>query len=89
MAWHGCFSWGCERFGNGELIHGCVHATGHALLVLLFSLFMLINEKKFMKGGLGEIFTMCFQGRYMMFMMVSGSPHSHTACNASCGCHCQ
>lgn len=31
---------------------------------------MVLNEKKFMRGNLGEIFRMCFQGRYMMLMMV-------------------
>lgn len=59
-------------------------ASGHAALLLLFSLFMVINEKKFMRGNLGEIFRMCFQGRYMMLLMVSPAANVFLFCMVPC-----
>lgn len=37
--------------------------------MLAFSLFLLINEKKFLKQQLDEIFGMCFGGRYCILLM--------------------
>ena len=70
----------CRSFAS---CMACAHlsvAAGHASLLLLFSLFMVINEKKFLRGNLGEIFRMCFQGRYMMLLMVSSAANAlHSA----------
>jgi vacuolar-type H+-ATPase subunit I/STV1 len=37
--------------------------------MLAFALFLLINEKKFLKQQLDEIFGMCFGGRYCILLM--------------------
>lgn len=42
---------------------------GHGLLMLAFALFLLVNEKKFLKQQLDEIFGMCFGGRYCILLM--------------------
>ncbi|ORZ17949.1 V-type ATPase, V0 complex, 116kDa subunit family [Absidia repens] len=41
---------------------------GHGFLMLLFALYLVLNEKKLAKND-GEIFQMFFSGRYMMLMM--------------------
>jgi vacuolar-type H+-ATPase subunit I/STV1 len=40
--------------------------VGHGLLMLAFALFLVINEKKFLKQQLNEIFAMAFGGRWVL-----------------------
>lgn len=42
---------------------------GHGCLMLAFALYLLINERKFMKQQLDEIFGMAFGGRYCILLM--------------------
>ncbi|KAJ2958854.1 hypothetical protein NQZ79_g5578 [Umbelopsis isabellina] len=43
--------------------------TGHGILMLLVALYLVLNEKKFAKQDLGEIFSMFFYGRYIILLM--------------------
>ncbi|KAG2171280.1 hypothetical protein INT43_002902 [Umbelopsis isabellina] len=43
--------------------------TGHGVLMLLVALYLVLNEKKFAKQDLGEIFSMFFYGRYIILLM--------------------
>eukprot|EP00878_Enallax_costatus_P010440 GHUV01010898.1.p1 GENE.GHUV01010898.1~~GHUV01010898.1.p1 ORF type:complete len:788 (+),score=229.98 GHUV01010898.1:234-2597(+) len=42
---------------------------GHGLLMFMFALYLLANEKKFLKQQLDEIFGMAFGGRYCIVLM--------------------
>lgn len=42
---------------------------GHGFLMLLFALYMVLNEKQFQKSPGGEIFMMAFGGRYVILFM--------------------
>lgn len=43
--------------------------VGHAVLMLLVCLFLVINEKKMMKQDLGDMVDMIFGGRYVILLM--------------------
>ena len=43
--------------------------VGHGLILTAFAAYMLLKEADLAKSDLGEIFTMAFKGRYMLFMM--------------------
>jgi dolichyl-phosphate-mannose--protein O-mannosyl transferase len=47
--------------------------VGHGTLLTLFAIFMIVNEKKYLKqqedGTINEMFGMAFSGRYMMVLM--------------------
>eukprot|EP00879_Flechtneria_rotunda_P014171 GHRR01014808.1.p1 GENE.GHRR01014808.1~~GHRR01014808.1.p1 ORF type:complete len:648 (+),score=178.01 GHRR01014808.1:407-2350(+) len=42
---------------------------GHGLIMLMFASYLLMNEKKFLKQQLNEIFGMAFAGRYCIMLM--------------------
>lgn len=42
---------------------------GHGLCVLLFGLYLILTEKRLERGGLGEMATSIYGGRYMLTMM--------------------
>jgi len=43
--------------------------AGHALIMLLFALWMILKERDLSKKNLGEIFTTFFNGRYIILLM--------------------
>eukprot|EP00878_Enallax_costatus_P037657 GHUV01042557.1.p1 GENE.GHUV01042557.1~~GHUV01042557.1.p1 ORF type:complete len:106 (+),score=30.62 GHUV01042557.1:184-501(+) len=47
----------------------CAGDFGHGLLMFMFALYLLANEKKFLKQQLDEIFGMAFGGRYCIVLM--------------------
>lgn len=46
---------------------------GHGLLMMMFAMYLLINEKKLLKQKLDEIFDMLFSGRYCIVLMATFS----------------
>lgn len=46
---------------------------GHGLLMLAFAAYLLVNEQKFLRQQLDEIFGMCFGGRYCIVLMAAFS----------------
>ncbi|OZJ03733.1 hypothetical protein BZG36_04149 [Bifiguratus adelaidae] len=47
--------------------------VGHGFLMLLAALYMVLNEKQWMKRDLGEITSMFFGGRYLILLMAAFS----------------
>jgi vacuolar-type H+-ATPase subunit I/STV1 len=46
---------------------------GHGLLMFAFAMYLLVNENKFMRQTLDEIFGMAFGGRYCIVLMAAFS----------------